>query len=93
MRAARQAKGLTLNALAQTLNADAGHLSRVERAEAAASPELAEKIVTAIGGDFIHEMQILYPARFTGKKLPVKLKAPPLRLKVGGFIYVLIGAA
>lgn len=94
LRATREAKGLTLTEVAARVNTDTGHLSRVERAEAAASPALAEKLVSVIGGDLLHEMQVLYPERYKGKKLPAKLdKAPPLRLKVGAFIYALVGAA
>lgn len=93
LREARSAKGMSLSALAQTIKTDIGHLSRIERGEAAASPALAENIVEAIGLDLIHEMQILYPERFKAKKIGKVNKAPPLRLKVGEFLYALIGAA
>lgn len=94
LREARQAAGLTLSELAKALKTDIGHLSRVERGEASISPSLAEKAVATLGVNLVHEMQILYPERYKGKKLPkAEGKAPPLRLKVGGYLYALIGAA
>lgn len=94
LRDARQAKGLTLTALAASVKTDAGHLSRVERGESTASPALAEEIVNVVGGDLIHEMQILYPLRYvTRKKLKLNGAVPPLRVKVADFLYALIGPA
>lgn len=93
LRDARQAKGNTLTELAVSCKTDIGHLSRVERGEANASPELAEKLVAVLGTDLIQEMQVLYPERYRGKKVGKVAKAPPLRLKIGEFIYALVGAA
>lgn len=95
LRDARKAKGWSLTEFSAALKVDLGHLSRVERGEAAASPALAEKAVAALGEELIHEMQVLYPERYKGRKIKLgtDAKAPPLRLKVGNFLYALIGAA
>jgi transcriptional regulator with XRE-family HTH domain len=95
LREARQAKGMTLVELAAAAKTDTGHLSRVERDESSISPSLAETIAEIIGRDLIHEMQILYPSRYrtTTTKKASEVKPVPLRLKVGGFLYALLGPA
>lgn len=54
---------LTIVQVANTINCDAGNLSRLERGTQSASLELAEKLARFYKGK-ISEIQILYPQRF-----------------------------
>ncbi|MDF7657607.1 helix-turn-helix transcriptional regulator [Erwiniaceae bacterium L1_54_6] len=63
LRAVRQAKGLTLNQVAEAIQLDVGNLSRIERGIQIASLDVAERLSVFFKGQ-ITEMQILYPKRF-----------------------------
>lgn len=49
VRAAREAQGLTLRAVADAAKVDDGHLSRFERGEREMSGELLERVLAALG--------------------------------------------
>nr|WP_310615815.1 helix-turn-helix transcriptional regulator [Pantoea cypripedii] len=63
LRAVRQAKGLTLNQVAEAIQLDVGNLSRIERGIQIASLDVAERLSIFFKGQ-VTEMQILYPKRF-----------------------------
>ncbi len=64
---ARRAAGLTQAALAAQVGVTQPHLSALERMTAQASPGLASRLRTALGGR-ISEEQILYPQRFVAAR-------------------------
>ncbi|MDC9591601.1 helix-turn-helix transcriptional regulator [Xenorhabdus sp. XENO-10] len=63
LRRIRLKNKLTIAEVAAAINCDVGNLSRLERANQAASLEMAEKLSQFYKG-MIDEMQILYPQRY-----------------------------
>lgn len=60
----REARGMTLQSVAQAVGTDRGNLSRIENGKQRPSPELAERLALHFGYA-ITEMQLLYPERFS----------------------------
>lgn len=67
LRAARLNRQQTLQQVADAVDVDVGHLSRVETGRQMASPELAARLAGYYGYD-VTEVQILYPERFLKKR-------------------------
>lgn len=66
LRKVRLGKGLTLTEVARSTGIDEGNLSRLERGEQGASPDVAEKLTKFYDGE-VTELEILYPERY-GKR-------------------------
>lgn len=63
LRQAREQREMTISEVARAVETDPGNLSRVERREQRASPELAQRLARFFGYS-VSEIQILYPERF-----------------------------
>ncbi len=66
----------TLRKVADSIGIHPAHLSRVERGQLQASPDLAEKLANYFDRA-ITEEQILYPSRFSGRRANVKDRRHP----------------
>lgn len=64
LRRLRISRGIQQSAIAEAVGTDQGSISRLERGEQGATPEMAARIVAFLGRDEITEMQILYPERY-----------------------------
>lgn len=82
---ARAAAKMSLATLAAAVGCTKGQLSRIERLETKASPELAEKLADCFNGKVTRD-QILFPHRYVEKKKPVRsmpTKKPSARATAG----------
>ena len=64
LKLARKHKGLTLTQVAQSVNSDAGNLSRIENGKQMPNKELSEKLVQLFNEQGLTELKILFPERY-----------------------------
>ncbi|KFC07029.1 phage DNA-binding protein [Trabulsiella guamensis ATCC 49490] len=63
LRVLRKSQHLTLSHVAKMVGIDQSNLSRIERGQQKATPDVAERLVSLFPGQ-INELQILYPQRY-----------------------------